>query len=1090
MSKDPEILLHPNRLQHTMSDITGSEFDSSTKAASMPPPSPDSEDETPLPTRGSQTILDNRKRAPATWGPAANNLKAAAEEEPRSLASVLRYPTPCSNEPDSFLVRASGSSAVISNSSNSYGTCDPITSVWQNKHVTKSTTAQEWKCTLCVRTFSGVNATKALIHLSHIKGPKDGNAHVSFCPQISPPVRLVYAALKRKSMRQIENRERSEQMIAARVDDDNHAGSQALEARRQKSSASVKKLSAEEIYARRAARYATHPTDGIALVQQSFLASNESMLTMAIADLIHSHGLSFIFAESARFKKVLTLAKLAGKKYNPPNGEMVRGELMDVNFVRHTNRVRKDLETDKEIYGLSLFGDAATVRKMPMINILASGIHSSAACLSIVNCSQQMIRGKKDGAYIARLFMPHLKELDPHKEDVDCLYFDGGSNFQLAGKILQAQYPRISVLHGVEHLSALFFSDIAKHPEVKDMIQVYRIIYGVFGNGSHHKPHAILKGEAKKANNGREIGLIRAADTRMAGYFIAFHRMYRLKGALRSAANSLEFANIIGLKKKDAVIAFLSDNQFYDRIYLLICMIYPILRILRLADSNTPNMDKLYYYIRQTNRALDSNDLKDKLDEMYETRLLSPKDSQEEEEIHNAMSGKGSPMASHADEEPSQLPLSVRIRTVWEKRSAMMVSDWAVAGWMLSVVPEIMADARAHHTSKHRRAVEALIDQLYRCEGPTKLGHMKNKFWVEWEQFQQRAGDGFGRPWIWESPELRAGRSFEWHKLNSIPYTGVLGRLACRVCSKILGIGAAERAWGDVKHLKDGQRAHLQVNSLRKQTTLFGAACMDKARMIREHRDPASNGDGVYTWDDEEMMYDMNFSKWDVDVPRERLLARVFRAWQEDWEVPLLKKRDCPIAKTKLMMKYGGLTMIHLDLDSKNNGTGRELYIRPDDIHWRLYTGWCVMGRNEDPAKDKQEVVLGHEIVFDGIAEATRRGLNNRVRVIRDKAHDDMSVLPLYDIGNEKRSSHSDDHEDSGSEPEDLSSDSDESVDESEESEEERVLVVQKVSRKRTRSRKRQVASDDGSDESEDSEEEPLEVSKKASRKRTRSSKG
>ena len=39
----------------------------------------------------------------------------------------------------------------------------------------------------------------------------------------------------------------------------------------------------------------------------------------------------------------------------------------------------------------------------------------------------------------------------------------------------------------------------------------------------------------------------------------------------------------------------------------------------------------------------------------------------------------------------------------------------------------------------------------------------------------------------------------------SIPYTTVLGYVACRVTSKLCGIGPAERSWGAVKQIKTGQ---------------------------------------------------------------------------------------------------------------------------------------------------------------------------------------------------------------------------------------------------------------------------------------------
>jgi hypothetical protein len=36
-----------------------------------------------------------------------------------------------------------------------------------------------------------------------------------------------------------------------------------------------------------------------------------------------------------------------------------------------------------------------------------------------------------------------------------------------------------------------------------------------------------------------------------------------------------------------------------------------------------------------------------------------------------------------------------------------------------------------------------------------------------------------------------------------------LGAFACIVCSKLLGIGSAERSWGGVKHLKTNKRSHI-----------------------------------------------------------------------------------------------------------------------------------------------------------------------------------------------------------------------------------------------------------------------------------------
>ncbi len=59
-----------------------------------------------------------------------------------------------------------------------------------------------------------------------------------------------------------------------------------------------------------------------------------------------------------------------------------------------------------------------------------------------------------------------------------------------------------------------------------------------------------------------------------------------------------------------------------------------------------------------------------------------------------------------------------------------------------------------------------------------------------------------------------------------MPYTDVLGFVACRVTSKRLGIGSAETSWADVKQIKDGKWSNLGGASLEKRAILFTSARM------------------------------------------------------------------------------------------------------------------------------------------------------------------------------------------------------------------------------------------------------------------------
>lgn len=269
----------------------------------------------------------------------------------------------------------------------------------------------------------------------------------------------------------------------------------------------------------------------------------ESQLTMAIADLIHSCGLPFSLASHHKFHRVLTLAKLVTKKYIPPGRNKVAGELLDLNYDLYIKNTTELLMKEADVYGLTFFGDAATVKKTPLINILASSVHLPVGCLRIVDCTGHLqADGRKDAAYIADLFVPHIREMEKTTPKcTDLVIFDGASNVQKAGQLLQAKFPHISVLHGAEHVISLFYNDVFRLKEFDMLKNINRMIYRYFGSGSMHSPYAIFSKHSRDHNGGKCIGLIRAADTRMGGHVISIMRTLRLKDPLISTISSASF---------------------------------------------------------------------------------------------------------------------------------------------------------------------------------------------------------------------------------------------------------------------------------------------------------------------------------------------------------------------------------------------------------------------------------------------------------------------------------------------------------------------------------------------------------------------
>jgi hypothetical protein len=67
---------------------------------------------------------------------------------------------------------------------------------------------------------------------------------------------------------------------------------------------------------------------------------------------------------------------------------------------------------ESRIYGISLYGDGATIATTPMINALGSGVHNSFAMLDVFDCTEHMAAGGvKDAVYIAGLWYQLLRSL-------------------------------------------------------------------------------------------------------------------------------------------------------------------------------------------------------------------------------------------------------------------------------------------------------------------------------------------------------------------------------------------------------------------------------------------------------------------------------------------------------------------------------------------------------------------------------------------------------------------------------------------------------------------------------------------------------
>ena len=84
--------------------------------------------------------------------------------------------------------------------------------------------------------------------------------------------------------------------------------------------------------------------------------------------------------ESSRFKRLISVCRLLGDKFVPPNSHKIGGPLLDLNFKMTYERNKEELLKEAGTFGLAFMGDGATIHQMPLMNVLAIWYEFSRDC--------------------------------------------------------------------------------------------------------------------------------------------------------------------------------------------------------------------------------------------------------------------------------------------------------------------------------------------------------------------------------------------------------------------------------------------------------------------------------------------------------------------------------------------------------------------------------------------------------------------------------------------------------------------------------------------------------------------------------------
>jgi len=87
------------------------------------------------------------------------------------------------------------------------------------------------------------------------------------------------------------------------------------------------------------------------MLQSDIWRSNDATLEMAVADFFHCKNIPDAVEESSRFKRLMiSVCRLLGDKFVPPNANKIGGPLLDLNFKMTYERNKEELLKEAAVH--------------------------------------------------------------------------------------------------------------------------------------------------------------------------------------------------------------------------------------------------------------------------------------------------------------------------------------------------------------------------------------------------------------------------------------------------------------------------------------------------------------------------------------------------------------------------------------------------------------------------------------------------------------------------------------------------------------------------------------------------------------------
>jgi hypothetical protein len=280
-----------------------------------------------------------------------------------------------------------------------------------------------------------------------------------------------------------------------------------------------------------------------------------------------------------------------GPWYKSPTFEELRGPILQEEKTDINSRLA-EFKKSWEISGCTVMSDGWTDRKgRSLLNFL---VHCPRGTMFIksIDASTHV----KDAALLCELMDAFIQEIDVH--NLVQIIADNAANYVAAGRLLMERNRSLFWTPCATHFIDLMLEDMGKTSFIKELIDKGRSVPKFIYN------HIWVLSLMRRHTRNRELR--RPAITRFATNFITLQSLLQCQFELKQMFVCDEWRDSTYSRREDgkAIARLVYSDSFWEGVAKVCSVCEPLVKVLRLVDSDKPTMGYLYEAMDRAKEAI------------------------------------------------------------------------------------------------------------------------------------------------------------------------------------------------------------------------------------------------------------------------------------------------------------------------------------------------------------------------------------------------------------------------------------------------------------------------------------------------------